>query len=183
MRSTVLTLFLVLASIHAALAIPPVTLFQPRPNRSNTTVDAIIPFCFDQSSHPGIGYTNYADCQRAMMVLVREPRFTTPFRFSKNIRRLDVLKIPKGWQAGQCIIFVSCENTRDTAVFRYADVAREARRIIEKCVKQVPDEHGEQPYGGLVQVGDVATFYVSVGRQTNPRSIAGLSSARNATVS
>lgn len=182
-----ITLFLVLASIHTALAIPPATLFQPRPKPSNTTVGDVIPYCFDQTSHPGIGYTNYADCRRAMTRLIREPRFTTSFRFSKNPRRLDIIKLPKGWGAGNCVIFVSCENNRDTSVFRYADVAREANRIIDKCIKEVPDRPGEPPYGGLVQVGDVGTFYVSVGRPTNRRplapGIAAMSSARNVTMS
>lgn len=132
---------------------------------SNSSLNEVIPHCFDQVSHPGIGFTNAADCNRALEGLIRQPGFTTLYRFSKNPRRADVVKVPMGWGAGACVIFVSCSNTRDTDVFRYADVAYEARKIIKKCI----DDKTEEPYGGLNEVGLYGTFYVSVGRPVNPR--------------
>lgn len=135
------------------------------PSLSNGSLNEVIPHCFDQVSHPGIGFTNAADCNRALEGLIRQPGFTTLYRFSKNPRRADVIKVPMGWGAGACVIFVSCSNTRDTDVFRYADVAYEARKIIKKCI----DDQTEEPYGGLNEVGLYGTFYVSVGRPVNPR--------------
>ena len=52
---------------------------------------------------------------------------------------------------------VSCANDRDTSAFRLADVALKARAIITECV------NGRVlSYGGIVGVGDVPSFYVSV---------------------
>ena len=132
---------------------------------SNGSLNEVIPHCFNQESHPGIGFTNAADCNRALAGLIRQPGFTTLYRFSKNPRRADVIKVPKGWGAGECVIFVSCSNAGDTDVFRYADIAYEARKVIKKCI----DEETEEPYGGLNEVGLYGSFYVSVGRPVNPR--------------
>ena len=149
-----------------AQALPSGTLDQQLPALSNTSLNEVIPHCFNQVSHPGIGFTNAADCNRALEGLIRQPGFTTLYRFSKNPRRADVIKVPKGWGAGACVIFVSCSNTRDSDVFRYADVAYEARKVIKKCIS----DEIEEPYGGLNEVGLYGTFYVSVGRPVAPRA-------------
>lgn len=127
---------------------------------SNASQISVTPFCFTQTSHPGIVTTNAADCNRALGVLVRERHFTTPFKFSKSTSPFfDVIVLPKGWGSGECVIFVSCANREDTDIFSYADVARIARRIVTDCVKDNP-----VPYGGLEEIGSAGTFYVSVGR-------------------
>ena len=63
------------------------------------------------------------------------------------------------------MIYVSCSNARDSDVFRYADVAYEARKVIKKCVS----DQSEEPYGGLNEVGLYGSFYVSVGRPVNQK--------------
>ena len=73
--------------------------------------------------------------------------------------------LPKGWAAGQCGIFLSCANNADVDVFRYRDVAAEAANIIEKCVDAKP----YIAWGGLDSVGQVGTFYVSVGAPVDRR--------------
>ena len=150
----------------------------------NGSFNEVIPHCFNQVSHPGIGFTNAADCNRALVEgLIRQPGFTTLYRFSKNPRRADVIKVPKGWGAGACVIFVSCSNEMDTDVFRYADIAYEARKIIKKCI----NEETEEPYGGLSEVGLYGSFYVSVGRPVAPRprppTLMNLASAGNVSTS
>ena len=88
-------------------------------------------------------------------------------------------KLPIGWQLGQgagCRIVVSCENDRDTAVFRYADVAQEARKIIDNCVDK-PDTHGRYPlltWGGIHGLRGEETFYVAVASPIQPVLEAGL---------
>jgi hypothetical protein len=98
-----------------------------------------------------------------MMVLL--PNFIIPYRFSKNKRRFDIIPLPKGWGTQDRIIFISCENDRDVDVFRLADVARQARNIIQNCV-----EGGITPYGGIEGVESVGSFYVSVGKPTDLRA-------------
>lgn len=160
------TVAIFLASLFTSLmqALPSAALYHPLAKPSNSTLDDITPFCFDTESHPGIRVTNAPDCHRALGLLIRQPGFTTPYKFSKNPRRLDVISLPKGWGADLCVIFISCANAQDTGIFRYADVAREARKVIRNCVDNQPE-----PYGGLYQVGSEGTFYVSVGRPTDPR--------------
>ena len=166
-----------------AQARPSGALDQQLPALSNTSLNEVIPHCFNQVSHPGIGFTNAADCNRALEGLIRQPGFTTFYRFSKNPRRADVIKVPKGWGAGACVIYVSCSNTMDSDVFRYADVAYEARKVIKKCIR----EKIEEPYGGLNEVGLYGTFYVSVGRPVAPRPrqpiLEGMASAGNVSTS
>ena len=53
---------------------------------------------------------------------------------------------------------VSSSSNVETAIFRLADVASRARTIINVCVNGQP-----HPYGGIVGVSDVPSFYVSVG--------------------
>ena len=87
------------------------------------------------------------------------------YRFSKNLRRVDAIRLPKGWTQGDCIIMVSCANDRDTSAFRLADVALKARAIITQCVNG-----RDLSYGGIVGVSDVPSFYVSVaGHAENPQ--------------
>lgn len=77
--------------------------------------------------------------------------------------------------SGECIIFFSCENDRDAYTFRFADVAQVARRVIGNCVGR-PDASGEWGtlrWGGLDELGDSRTFYVSVGRPVAPRGALG----------
>lgn len=126
---------------------------------------SVMPFCFNQESHPGILTTNARDCNRALGSLVRERHFTTPLKFSKSASPFfDVIVLPKGWGSGECVIFVSCANKEDTEIFKYSDVARIARKVITDCVEDNPI-----PYGGLEEIGSAQTFYVSVGRPKGPR--------------
>ena len=107
--------------------------------------------------YPGRTPVNATDCPVAMMKLVLTPNFNVPRNFSKNVRRLDTIKLPKGWGQGDCIIMVSSSNM-DTAEFRLADVAKRARTIIDACVTGQPVS-----YGGIVGISDVPSFYVSLG--------------------
>ena len=76
-------------------------------------------------------------------------------------------RLPIGWQLGtraRCRIVVNCENERDTASFRLADVAQEARNIINNCVDQ-PDPSGRYAllrWGGVHGLLGEDTFYVAV---------------------
>lgn len=132
--------------------------FSPANISSNATNEIVL-HCFSPDVYPERLPLNASDCRLSMMQLVLTPNFNVPFRFSKNERRLDTIKIPKGWTGhGQCIIMVSSSSNEDTAVFRLADVASRARTIINVCVNGQP-----VPYGGIFGVGDVPSFYVSVG--------------------
>ena len=169
-----------LLSIPIAQALPSRALYQPLSVFANSTANDIIPFCFSQQSHPGIEPTNAPDCYRALRRIILERGFAIPLRFSRNPRRTDAVKLPKGWIAGNCVIFVSCANSLDADFFRYADVARAARNTIELCVDvDDPLQPDQRPYGGLENVGTVGTFYVSVG----PPVVAALSKVGNSTVS
>lgn len=78
-------------------------------------------------------------------------------------------ELPAGWQLGpgaSCRIVVNCQNDKDSAVFRYADVAQIAGRIIDNCVEK-PDPFGRFPvlkWGGIHGITDEETFYVAVAR-------------------
>ena len=70
----------------------------------------------------------------------------------------------------ECRIIINCENDRDTAVFRYADVAHIARKILDNCVDK-PDPFGRYPllkWGGVHGINGEETFYVAVARPLNP---------------
>lgn len=120
--------------------------------------------CFS-AVYPARFPVNATDCPIAMMKLVLTPNFNVPFNFSKNTRRLDTVKLPKGWGQGNCIIMVSSANM-DTAEFRLADVASHARTIIDVCINGQP-----VTYGGIVGISDVPSFYVSVAGPANDGSI------------
>ena len=93
-----------------------------------------------------------------------------------------MIKLPVGWKAGHCVIFVSCSNSLDTDIFRYADIARAVKNTIELCVDVDDPLNPEQkPYGGIEGVGAVGTFYISVGNPNVPRVVAALSKAENLT--
>lgn len=83
------------------------------------------------------------------------------------------VKVPTGWQLGpnaDCRIIINCQNDRDTAIFRYADVAQIARRIIDNCVDQ-PDPFERFPmlkWGGVDGIKGEETFYVAVARPLRP---------------
>lgn len=130
------------------------------------TSNLITPHCFTPMSVPGIRETNLADCRTALGGLARQPDFTTRFIFSKNTRR--GLKVPRGWLAGDCIILVSCENDRDAFAFRYADILVIARRLVENCVGKEQERWGTLRWGGVEDILDSETFYVSVGRPSEP---------------
>ena len=143
--------------------LPAVLEGQPSLSRSNGSTNDVLLHCFTPAAHPDRGPTNADDCKNALAMMVLQPNFVIPYRFSKNKRRLDVIPLPKGWGTQDCIIFVSCENDRDVDVFRLADVARQARNIIKNCV-----EGEATPYGGIGGVGSVGSFYVSVGKPVDP---------------
>ena len=79
--------------------------------------------------------------------------------------------MPKGWQHGECVIYVSCANDHDADEFSLVTISKVAVRVIKYCV----DEQVVK-YGGLWGVGTVGTFYVAVGRPDNAPGI-GTSSA------
>ena len=76
--------------------------------------------------------------------------------------------MPRGWLARDCIILVSCENDRDAFAFRYADVLVIARRLVENCVGKEQESWGPLRGGGVEDILDSETFYVSVGRPSAP---------------
>lgn len=139
---------------------------------TTNTSNRIVPHCFTPDSSPGIGETNLKDCRDTLLILARNPNFTTPMRFSKNPRR--GLKVPRGWSSGECLIFVSCENDRDAYTFRFADVLVVAKKLVDTCVatKEV-EKWGLLRWGGVDILGDTETFYVSVGKPHARRPPAG----------
>ncbi len=142
-------------------------------SNTTTTVNAVLPFCFNETTRPGLGTTNSHDCRETLRMIYRDPNRDRVFRFSKNPRSsVDVVQIPRGWQHGECVIYVSCSNPRDAAYFTFGDVAREAVKIVRDCVDQQ-----DIKYGGIQEIGTVATFYVSVGRPAVPRGVGGRLSA------
>ena len=136
------------------------------PSMITNTSNRIFPHCFTPTSVPGIRETNLTDCNTALRALALQPDFRTRFVFSKNTRR--GLKVPRGWLAGNCIIIVSCENDRDAFTFRYADVLVIAKLIVENCVGRKQEGWGTFKWGGVDQVLDSETFYVSVGKPHEP---------------
>ena len=141
----------------------------------NSTVTPIASRCYTPESGgdtPEIPYTNLQACQDALSVLVHTPDFAGRFRFSRNPRAM-AKKLPIGWQLGthaRCRIVVNCENDRDTAVFRLADIAHEARNIINTCVDQ-PDPSGRYAllrWGGVHGLLSENTFYVAVASPAEP---------------
>ena len=137
-------------------------------NRSIITnaSNRIFPHCFTPMSVPGIKETNLTDCNTALRGLARQPDFRTRFVFSKNTRR--GLKVPRGWLARDCVIIISCENDRDAFAFRYADVLVIAKLIVENCVEREQEGFGTFRWGGVDQILDSETFYVSVGKPSEP---------------
>ena len=136
----------------------------------NSSFNEIIPHCYtpEGGDTPDIKPVDLKSCKDALAVLVQTPDFTTRFRFSKNPRAM-AKELPVGWQLGigaPCRIVVSCQNNKDSAVFRYADIAQVARNIIDNCVDK-PDPHGRYPvlkWGGIRGILGEATFYVAVAR-------------------
>ena len=136
----------------------------------NSSVNRVISHCYtpDSEETPGIRPINLQACKEALNVLIRTPDFTTPFRFSRNPRAM-AKEIPMGWQPGpaaDCRIVINCYNDHDSAVFRFADVAQGARKIMENCVEK-PDPHGRYPvleWGGVTDINGEETFYVAIAR-------------------
>lgn len=141
------------------------------PTITTNTLNAITPHCFTPDKDPDIAETNLNDCRDALTILARNPDFTTRYRFSKNPRR--GAKVPRGWMSGKCIILVSCENDRDAYTFRFADVLVVAKRLVDACVGAENEEWGLLRWGGVDDLGDSETFYVSVGKPYLPRTAAG----------
>lgn len=94
-----------------------------------SALNGVTPQCFYPGSHHDICPTNLADCKKALQSLVREPNFTQYQWFSRNHRR--GIQVPKGWRWGNCIIFTSCENDYDADTYRYSDVLRKAKAVID----------------------------------------------------
>ena len=136
------------------------------PSMITNTSNRIYPHCFTPTSVPGIQETNLTDCNTALRTLARQPDFRTRFVFSKNTRR--GLKVPRAWLAGNCIILMSCLNDRDAYTFRYADVLVIAKLIVENCVEREQEGWGTFKWGGVDQILDSETFYVSVGKPSRP---------------
>ena len=135
-------------------------------------LNRVIPQCFTPEVDPKLGETNLEDCRNALLVLARTPDFTTPMRWSKNPRRGMLL--PRGWESGDCLIFVSCENDRDAYTFRFADVLVVARGLVDNCVGTTEDPRwGLLRWGGLDVLGDSLTFYVSIIRPVHVSNATG----------
>ena len=136
----------------------------------NTAFNVARPLCYtpDSEETPGIQPVDLNACKDALRVLIHTPEFARPHRFSRNPRTM-AKKLPLGWQLGHeadCRIVVSCSNDRDSAVFRFADVAQVARRIIDHCVDR-PDPDGRYPllrWGGVEGILEGQSFYVAVAR-------------------
>ena len=168
-NSLFLPAFTAILTLCLAQARPNIIANNPRfgyHDTSNTTND-IQEECFDQESYPGIAFTNLADCRLAMGKLVRQPRFRVKTYFSRNHR--VGLAVPREWRNHDCTIYVSCINDYDREEFSFADIARSAQNIITACVQEKPDE----PYGGVGQVGNLGSFYVTVGRAPDLQSTMG----------
>ena len=176
---TCFPLRLVFASLMFLLAVPSgalptipniTTLSGP----TNSSLNRILSHCYtpDSQGTPGIKPVDPKDCTDALSVLVRTQDFTKRFRFSRN-PRAQAVKVPIGWQKtadSDCRIVVTCMNDRDTSVFRLADVAQVARRIIDHCVDE-PDPHGRYPllqWGGVSGISEAETFYVAVAKPIRP---------------
>lgn len=162
---------LIFVSLLLLLALPSnASKDQNSPVTFNSSSNPIIPHCYvpEGQDTPGIISTDLKACKDALAVLIRTPDFTTRFRFSRNPRAMAKI-IPTGWQLGtesECRIIVNCQNDRDTAIFRYADVARIAKGIIDNCVDK-PDPFGRYPllkWGGVDGIQGEETFYVAVAR-------------------
>ena len=76
--------------------------------------------------------------------------------------------MPRGWLAEDCVIIISCENDRDAYAFRYADVLLIAKLIVDNCVGREEEGFGTLNWGGVDQILDSETFYVSVGKPHEP---------------
>ena len=58
---------------------------------------------------------------------------------------------------------VNCENDRDAYTFRLADVLVVAKKLVDTCVgTEVDPKWGLLKWGGIDELGDSRTFYVSV---------------------
>ena len=141
-------------------------------NHRPTTSNRVIAQCFTPETGPELIETNLQDCRHALFILASTPDFTAPMRYSKNPRR--GLPVPRGWTSGDCLILVSCENERDAYTFRFADVLVVARRIVDTCVGTVESpKWGLLRWGGIDELGDSQTFYVSVFKPSPARTSTG----------
>ena len=119
-----------------------------------TTVNGTGFQCFTPDAGHEIEEVELKDCRNALLVLARAPSFTTPMTYSKN--------------PGGCLILVSCYNDRDAYTFRLADVLAVAKKLVDTCVEStVTEKWGLLRWGGLDDLGDSETFFVSVFRPTN----------------
>lgn len=131
------------------------------------TLNRIAPQCYTPDVDISLREVDPNDCRDTLLQIARAPNFLTPRRYSKNPRR--GLPLPIGWKAGDCLIFVSCENDRDAFTFRIADVLPPATRIVDNCVGTKEDpKWGLLRWGGLENLGDSVSFYVSISRPNNP---------------
>lgn len=130
-----------------------------------STLGAVVPHCFSAGSHPQIRPTNLEDCKSTLRRLIHQPGFNDLHRFSRNHRR--GIQVPIGWRSGNCVIFLSCENDYDADDFRYADIARSAKWVIDQCV-DLPE--GKTSWGGVNSTGnpEVGSFYVSINSRPVP---------------
>jgi len=172
----ILSTLLFLLFFYLTDATPTATTTNPLlfpPSNRTITVNEVMPYCFSHDSHPGIGTTNSHDCRETLRMIYRDPNRENIYRFTKNPRRdVGVLGLPYGWQYNECVIYVSCSNERDAAYLKFLDVAQQAVKVIRACVDQK-----DTKYGGIEEIGSVSTFYVSVGRPTNPRRVSSSLSA------
>lgn len=156
----ILGLLLLLSSLayHATS-----TLINLRP----PTLNRIQPQCYTPDVDIELTEVNPKDCRDTLLQIARAPNFLTPRRYSKNSRR--GLPLPIGWKSGDCLIFVSCENDRDAYTFRIADVLPPAKKVVDNCVDTQEDpKWGLLRWGGLENLGNSGSFYVSVSKPKHP---------------
>ena len=144
-------------------------LINPQP----TTLNQIRPQCYTPAVDPAISDPDLKDCRDTLVRIASTPNFRTPKRYSKNHR--SGLPLPRIWNSGSCLIFVSCENDSDSFTFSFADVLVVAKKIVDDCVGTNEDpKWGRLRWGGIDELRDSESFYVSVSSVNAVRPPTGL---------
>ena len=131
----------------------------------NPSLNAVNTHCYIPDDNPGLEPAVLESCKGALAILVSTPDFAKRVAFTKNPTVVARL-LPLAWQMAGCRIVFSCLNDDDSAVFRLADVAQTAKRIIDNCIDQ-PDPSGRFPllkWGGVALIGRSKTFFANVGK-------------------
>ena len=124
--------------------------------------------CFDPSYVPILEPASVPDCEFIIDEMIsRLPDVMDEQSFGYTHDE-DVNLAIRGngqWVYDRCVIFVGTINREGRGRFRYADVAVQARRVIEECV-----EVTKYARGGTSQVGRIVDgFYTTVGGRSIDR--------------